>query len=186
MTIFGSRPRWKVLAAVAFGCSAILAPAVAQAASASHARPVAPASPQTAQCNSGNTYVWLALAANGATGTIYYPVEFTNTGSHSCWLAGFPGVSGLTSSYRILGPAAGRFSATAHRVTLKPRQTAHAVLGIVNSGFIGGCHAATARALGVYPPNQRQRQVVGSFSFPACKNKVYMHVYPVTPGIGVP
>ena len=51
MTIFGSRPRWKVLAAVAFGCSAILAPAVAQAASASHARPAAPASPAGDEAN---------------------------------------------------------------------------------------------------------------------------------------
>jgi hypothetical protein len=186
MTIARNLPRWRVLAAVALACSAILAPAVAEAASASHALPAAHARPQTAECNSGDTYVWLALAANGATGTIYYPVEFTNTGSHSCWLRGFPGVSGLSSSYRILGPAAGRFRASAKRVTIKPKQTAHALLGIIDSGFISGCHAATARALGVYPPNQRQKQVVASFSFPACTNKVYMHVYPVTPGIGVP
>jgi|HubBroStandDraft_2_1064218.scaffolds.fasta_scaffold08073_4 hypothetical protein len=188
MTIIRSWPRWRVLAAIAIACSAALVPAVAQAASASHAHPATPARPQTAECASGNTYVWLALAANGALGTIYYPVEFTNTGSHSCWLEGFPGVSAVTGSGRALGPAAGRFSATPHRVTLKPNQTAHAALGIIDvgGGTIAGCHLATAGGLAVYAPNQRRRQLVLNFSFRACKNKVYMHVYPVTSGIGVP
>src|ERR1700685_271792 len=105
MTIVRSLPRWRVLAAVALACSAILAPAAAEAASASHAPPASHARPQTAECNSGDTYVWLALAADAATGTIYYPVEFTNTGSHSCWLQGFPGVSGLARSSPVLCPA---------------------------------------------------------------------------------
>ena len=44
----------------------------------------------------------------------------------------------------------------------------------------------TGAALGVYPPNQKQRQYVSNFTFPACKNKGYLQVFPVQPGIGVP
>ena len=44
----------------------------------------------------------------------------------------------------------------------------------------------TAAGLQVYPPNQTARQLIHSFTFIACPHKVYLHVYPVTPGIGVP
>jgi Protein of unknown function (DUF4232) len=172
------RYRYLAGAAAVVAAGAIVLPAVAQA---SPARPEA-----VRQCSAAETYVWLALAPNGAAGTIYYPVEFTNMGSRACWLYGYPGVSGLTSRGRRVGPAAGRFTSTPRRVTIGASQTVHALLGIVEDGVIAGCRAVTAAGLGVYPPGQRSQQQIGDFSFPACSNKVYMHVYPVQPGIGVP
>jgi Protein of unknown function (DUF4232) len=170
----------QIATAVAFACVAIGLPAAALAAARS------PSQPATAKCTSAHTLVWLALAPNGATGTIFYPVEFSNVGPASCVLFGFPGVSAVTRTGGRLGPAAGRFSAKPHSVTLKPGQTAHALLGIVNAGFIPHCQSATGAGLKVFPPNQRGFQFVFNFSFPVCKNKIFMHVYPVTPGIGVP
>ena len=170
----------RIAAAALIGCAAVGLPAAALAAGGS------PAHPAIARCTAAHTYVWFALAPNGAAGTIYYPVEFTNLGSAKCILFGYPGVSAVNKSGGQLGPAAGRFKATRHNVTLKPGQTAHAALGIVDPGFIAHCKKATAAGLKIYPPNQTAFQLIFNFTFPVCKNKLFMRVYPVTPGIGVP
>ena len=175
-----TRASRRIAAAAVIACVALGLPAVALAAAGSPAHPAIP------RCTDANTLVWLALAPNGALGTIYYPVEFTNVGKASCVLFGYPGVSAVTKSGHQLGPAAGRVPAKRHNVTLKRGQTAHAALGIVSDGVIAHCKNATGAGLKVYPPNQRGFQFVFNFTFPACKNKVFMHVYPVTPGIGVP
>ncbi len=167
------------LLAAAVACLAIGIPAIALASSGG--RSVA----ATPRCTAAHTYVWLALSPNGAAGTIYYPVEFTNLGSTKCTLAGYPGVAAINSADHKLGRAATRVGVPAHTVTLQPHQTAHAILGIEETGAVG-CHAVTAAGLQVYPPNQTVRQVVGSFTFRACGHKVYLRIYPVTPGIGVP
>jgi hypothetical protein len=183
MNLVKRRPSWRGAAVAGVAGLALLAPVVAWTATAANAGTRAA---QVAQCGDTSTYVWLADAPNGATGHIGYPIEFTNTGARSCWLGGFPGVQGVTGSGHALGPAAGRYSLSGHRVTIKPDQTAHAELVITDKGFISGCHQGTGAGLAVYPPNQRQRQLVLNFTFPACKNKAYMSVLPVQPGIGVP
>jgi len=171
-----ARMRLAAAAAVAFLAAGV--PAVAIASSS------APAAPR---CNASNTYVWFGLSPNGAAGTIYYPVEFTNVGSKACTLTGFPGVSAISNSARQIGLAATRVkSVPVHKVTVKPEQTVHAVLGIVEPGLITGCHNAAADGLKVYPPNEKSRMLVLNFSFTACKNKPFLRVYPVAPGIGVP
>jgi Protein of unknown function (DUF4232) len=166
------------IAAIAAACAAIAVPAIALAS-------VGGKSAATPHCTSTNTFVWLALAPNGAAGTIYYPLEFTNLGSATCTLTGYPGVAAINGAGHKLGPAAVRVGAPVHTLTLKAHQTVHAVLGIEETGAVG-CHAVTAAGLQVYPPNQKGRQVVASFTFMACPHKVYLRIYPVTPGIGVP
>jgi hypothetical protein len=174
--------RKRLAAGAAIACLAIGVPTVALAASSA---PLA--RPSTPRCNNSNTYVWFALSPNGAAGTIYYPVEFSNTGSSACTLAGFPGVSAVNKSDHQLGLAAKRTRGfTAHTVTIQPGQTAHAMLGITEAEVIGGCHNATASGLKVYPPNEFTKQLVMHFTFSVCTNKPSMRVYPVTPGIGVP
>jgi hypothetical protein len=174
-----SRSR-RIAAVAAIASATLLVPAVALASS--------PARSQVPACASvgTSTQVWLALAPDGALGTTYFPIEFANLGSHACTLYGYPGVSAVSSSFKRIGPAAGRFSATPHLVTLKPNQSVHALLGIVTDGTVRGCHAATGAGLAVYPPGETLRQLVLNFTFPACTNKVFMRVYPVTPGLAVP
>ncbi|HXW47640.1 MAG TPA: DUF4232 domain-containing protein [Streptosporangiaceae bacterium] len=176
----GMRVRVLVIAAAALACSAAaLLPTIAQARQAS---------PQVARCSASNTDVWFAISPSGAAGTIYYPVEFTNLGSHTCWLSGYPRVFGTTKSGTSFGAAAGRLTMPVRRIVLRKNQTAHALLGIVEPGIIPGCHAVTGGGLAVYPPGQAHKQLVGSFYFPGCRNKkaVYLHVGPVQAGIGVP
>jgi hypothetical protein len=179
LTISRLAGRGRVIATTAIACAAIGAPAVALAASSAHSGPAVKA------CRASQTYVWFALAPNGAAGTIYYPIEFTNTGA-PCTLRGFPGVAAVGKTGHQLGKPAGRFSMAVHTVTLKHNQTAHALVGIEEASIIGGCHLATGDGLQVFPPNQKQKQVTGAFVFAACTNRVFMHVYPVQPGIGVP
>jgi hypothetical protein len=182
MNLMQRRPGWRAITAAAVTSLAVLVPAAALAATGGQAAPRAAA---VARCASSATYVWLADAPNGAGPVDGYPIEFTNTGTHSCWLAGFPGVAGITASGHTIGPAAKRYGVTAHRVTIKPGQTAHAELLITIKGFIT-CHNATGAGLAVYAPNQTQRQFVYNFTFAACTNKGYLSVLPVQAGIGVP
>jgi hypothetical protein len=169
--------RARLAALTAAACLAAGVPAVALASSSA---------PATPRCNASNTYVWFALSPNGATGHIYYAVEFTNVSSAACTLYGYPGVSAIGKTLHQIGVAAARIPVTKHTVTVKPRQTVHAVLAITEPGFISGCHNVAAAGLKVYPPNERSKQYVLNFSFTACKNKPFLSVYPVTPGIGVP
>jgi len=50
--------------------------------------------------------VWLGLGVGGgATGSIYYPGEFTNVTGHTCHLFGFPGVSAIYNGHQAGSPA---------------------------------------------------------------------------------
>jgi Protein of unknown function (DUF4232) len=170
----------RAVAAGVVACVLAAGPAVALAASSGHQ------SSAIKRCTAANTYVWFALSPSGAAGTIYYPMEFTNTGSSACTLTGWPGVAGINKSSKKVGPAARRVSGPAGALVLRPGQTAHALVGIVEPGIIAGCHSFTAHGFQVYPPNQVHKQFVEGFVFTGCRNKVYMSVYPVAPGIGVP
>jgi hypothetical protein len=167
------------LLTAAVATAAIAVPAVALASSGGRSVAAAP------RCAAANTFVWLALSPNGAAGTIYYPVEFTNLGGTTCTLRGYPGVAAINGAGLKLGRAASRIGATVTTVTLKPHQTAHANLGIEETGAVI-CHPVNAAGLQVYAPSQKVRRIVSNFTFQACRHKLYLRVFPVTPGIGVP
>ena len=48
--------------------------------------------------------------ANGAAGTVFYPLNFVNTSKLGCTLRGYPGVSAVTSSGRQIGSPASQIS----------------------------------------------------------------------------
>ena len=133
--------------------------------------------------------VWVAAdQGNGAAGTVYYPLEFTNLSAHSCSLHGFAGVSAIDRGGRQLGSPAGWESGTSNTVILAPGATAHAVLAYhdVVVGQAPGCQTvATASELRVYPPDQRTA-TDGFFDLPVCAHTgpVYMDVGPIQPGVG--
>jgi hypothetical protein len=99
-------------------------------------------------------------SSNGAAGTIYYDVVFTNAGSVACFLQGYPGVS-LVSAASTAGSQIG---ADAKRDSVMPPrqiivaagQTAHAVLGVAEAGNFpaSNCDPVTAHWLRVFPPDQ--------------------------------
>jgi hypothetical protein len=94
----------------------------------------------------------------GAAGSTFQVIDFTNISNATCTLYGYPGVS-LASGNPLtqIGLAAAE-SHTAPRklVTLAPGAVANAVLRIVHAvNFPAAkCHLVTANQLKIYPPNQ--------------------------------
>ena len=113
--------------------------------------------------------------SNGAAGTIYTDIDFTNTSGSACVLEGYPGVSLVsagTKAGRQIGDDAKRTTTTPVRaVTLGAGQTAHAVLGIAQAlNFPAAkCKPVTAHWLKVFPPNQRAA-AYASFTTKTCGN----------------
>jgi hypothetical protein len=111
--------------------------------------------------------------ADGAAGSTYYPIDFTNTSADACTLAGYPGVSFVTAAEgtgRQIGAAAQRnpqFGSVA--VRLDPEGHAHAWLQVAQASNYpaSACSPVTARGLRVFPPDQTQPGYIQQ-DFPAC------------------
>lgn len=181
-----------VIAAAAV--AGLIATSAAFAASSSGAVPTADtsrAAPAAVRaCTADDLGVWLAVAQlDGAAGSVYYPLQFTNLSRHVCAMRGFAGVSAVDRSLRQLGSPAGRAHVVPVRtVVLAPGRTAHAVLryGDVTVSTAPGCHP-TLRTfeLRVYPPGQHHA-TYAAFDFEVCSHAgpVYMDIGPIQAGVG--
>ncbi|MFG2787396.1 DUF4232 domain-containing protein [Streptomyces sp. NPDC048419] len=87
----------------------------------------------------------------GAAGSLYQPIKFTNISRGSCALRGYPGVSVLDSKHRQIGAAATHSGRSYATVVLAPGHSASAVIRTTN-GPIGGACRRTGSYLRVYPP----------------------------------
>lgn len=168
----------------AIACVAALASVVALTGAAQASTPA---------CATSGLVVWLDTMGNGAAGTTYYNLEFTNLSGHACKLVGYPGVSGIGLSGRQLGSAASRDGAHAPAtVTLASGTTvnmvgttATVILAITDVANFpaASCHPVTAAGLRVFPPNQRASKLI-PFPFRACSSgPSYLHVEAVQKGI---
>jgi hypothetical protein len=143
-------------------------------------------------CATANLAVWVDVSqGSGAAGTIFYPLDFTNTGSRACTVYGYPGVSATNANGGQLGRAAGRNPLyKAKTVTIPAGGTAHAMLSWVEIGNFtpSGCKPTTASLLKVYPPN-RKSAAFGFFSLQACRATAplytYLDVTTIQPGVGL-
>ena len=163
--------------------SAAVACAAALAAVAATTSPAATTA-STPRCATSGVVIWLETQGNGALGSIYYNLDFTNLSGHSCTLHGYPGVSAVNLGGHTLGSAASRDNFHAPvLVTLASGATARAVLRIVEAGNFPAsiCRQVPAAGLRVYPPNQTASKVV-PFPFSACSRSgpVYLSVRVVT------
>lgn len=171
----------RVFIAGAFAAAAALAPAAALAApgAAGHTGHVA-----TPACATSGLDIWLDTQGQGAAGSIYYKLNFTNLSGSTCTLFGYPGVSGINLGGTQLGSPATRVGATPHTVILANGATAFAQIGIVQAGIFppSQCGPVTAAGLRVFPPNQTQSKKV-PFPFAACAKAgpLYLKVMPVQP-----
>jgi hypothetical protein len=114
-----------------------------------------------AACADGQIDSWLNTNGNGAAGTIYYDLQFTNLSAQTCSLDGFPGVSAVNIGGHQIGGAATR-NGSRHKINVRPGATVEATLGVVETGnFSGGdCKPVTAFGLRVYAPNQRSSDII--------------------------
>lgn len=135
-------------------------------------------------CQTANLTAALG-APNGAAGTIYYSLTFTNKGSATCTLFGYPGVSFVTGPTGTqVGAAAARSGGTPTAVTVAPSASAHAQLGISEASNYGpGCEMTPVTGLRVYPPGQTAALFV-PHTGTGCANKadILLHVGAVVAG----
>lgn len=141
-------------------------------------------------CTAADLGAWVAVTqGNGAAGSIFYPLQFTNLSRHACAMRGFPGVSAIDRHGHQLGSPAGRdHTRPVRTVVLAPGATAHAILryGDVTVATAPGCHPVSSMfELRVYPPGQRQA-TYAAFGVEACSHTgpVYLHVTPLQAGVG--
>jgi hypothetical protein len=168
------------LAAVtALTLTAAQAPALARAA----------ATTSTPKCTAADLGTWVAAdQGDGAAGTVFFPLEFTNLSGHACSLFGFPGVSATDSHGHQLGsPARWDHSVSPHLVTLAPGATAHSVLAY-SDVVVGNCpagHVRTASALRIFPPDRFQAaHAYWDLATCAVKGSVFLQVGAIQPGAG--
>src|SRR6266581_277180 len=118
--------------------------AVIAAASAAGLIATSAAAAAVRACTADDLGAWVAVSqSDGAAGTIYYPLQFTNLSRHACAMRGFPGVSAVDRNLHQLGSPAGRAHVVPVRtVVLAPGATAHTILGYgdVEVATTPGCH----------------------------------------------
>ena len=98
-------------------------------------------------------------SGEGAAGSQFVPLVFTNTGSGSCSLDGYPGVSFVDANGDQVGNAATRNAQhDPSRVTLQSGDSASAVVQIGGTTNFppADCAAKDATALRVYPPDSTE------------------------------
>jgi hypothetical protein len=146
-----------------------------------------------AACRTGTLHIAVdASQAQGAAGSAYYPLNFTNTSGTACEMYGYPGVSFAAApagAGRQIGVAAQRSSAFAKvAVRLAAGQTAHAWLKVAVAGNYPAatCQPVTAHWLRIYPPGETAASYVGH-PFDACSSAsaALLSVLPVRAGQGV-
>jgi hypothetical protein len=106
------------------------------------------------RCTTGELSASLG-EGDAAAGSVYRPLIFTNTGSHTCELRGFPGVSYVAGDDgHQVGPAAAMSGERGGQVPIAAGGTAQAQLQLVNvqNYDVGACHPVAVRGLRVFPP----------------------------------
>jgi Protein of unknown function (DUF4232) len=177
---------------ITIAAAAIAGLAISSAAYAATATTATPAAARSVPaCSSSDIGAWVAIdQANGAAGTFFYPLQFTNLSGHTCYLYGYPGVSAISQSGRQLGsPADWGSMAGARVVILAPGATAHTILAYRNAAVtteIGCDPVSTMASLRIFLPGQYQ-PTYAEFELEACSRPGvrYLTVWePIRAGVG--
>jgi hypothetical protein len=121
--------------------------------------------------------------ANGAAGTVFYPITFLNTSKLGCTLHGYPGVTAVTGSGKQIGSPASQIPSSSKAVTLLPGKAQSALVGIVETGNFSPsqCAPVTAAGLKVFPPSQSKAVTIKkTFSTCSSTTVISLTVRPVS------
>jgi uncharacterized protein DUF4232 len=140
-------------------------------------------------CTTANLVVWVNVdQGQGALGTWYYPLEFTNVSNHACRVWGYPGVSATDAIGKQLGDAAGRQADWPPAwVNIGAGRTVHALFGYAAAKVsTASCKPQTATYLKVYPPDQTTARHA-FFDLPSCTlpHHTYLFVSVIRPGSAI-
>jgi uncharacterized protein DUF4232 len=127
-------------------------------------------------CKAADLKLTLKGSDAGA-GHAYVNLVFTNKGSRTCTMQGYPGVSYVTGDNgRQVGEAAYRQGTKGAVVTLAPGKSAYAPIDEVNVHNYdpAACHPTSTRGLRIYPPHDTAAMFV-SQSGTGCTGSVPGH-----------
>lgn len=158
---------------LAAGAAVALAVAAAGAAPAAASAP--DRAPGTPMCTAKQLSAELGGGDAGA-GHIYRYLVLTNTGSATCHLTGYPGVSLLDSAGKQIGKPADRQPSRYSPVVLKPGASASDTIHTIN--HMGTCQAPSA-SIRVYPPGNTESLVIPG-EITVCDNT--FTITPLAPG----
>lgn len=134
-------------------------------------------------CTTKELTAKLTQGAGGGAGSSYPYLVLTNSGSRTCTLRGYPGVS-LRHGDTQIGAAAERDrTVSASTITLQPGQSAHSALRIVNAGNFdtSDCTPTAADTMLVYPPDQKESISIDATGITGCANSdtqiLYVQVF---------
>lgn len=148
------------------------------------ARPTASRGPS--RCSTADLQLTVGTG-NGAEGTIYYPLDFTNVSGSACMMYGYPGVAFVTGpGGSLIGARASLIGTIAPTlITLKTGATAHATLGVSDVLISNNClhHQVLVNWVQVFPPGQYSA-LFARLSMRGCADRalVIMVVGPVSSG----
>lgn len=151
------------------------------------------------RCTTGDLVVWLDTMGNGAAGSSYYNLEFTNVSTHACSVSGYPGVSAVTGAGAQIGTAAGHnpehpatlitlssAAATGGPGGFANTNTATVILAITDAGNYSNsaCRRVVSSGLRVYPPDQTASKII-PYPFVTCAKRgpLILHVEAIQKGV---
>ena len=175
-----ARTSRRLVAGLGLACTAILLPTAALASSAG---PSAPARAVVGRCLSQNTTVWYGLPSNDTAGSSFFDLEFSNTGHSTCTFFGFPGITAIDAHGHQVGLPATRTGPQGAHVTLRPGDTAHVILRVVDAGAI--CRPVNAVLLKVFPPGQFSSKLV-PLKTQGCLGHAVLSTDAIHPRTGIP
>jgi hypothetical protein len=137
------------------------------------------------RCTTGQLRLSLGQS-QGAAGSTFTPIVFTNASKHPCTLFGYPGVSFLDSTGAQVGVDATHDGGEEATVTLGPGDAANAQLQVPDPGNFSAaqCKQANAATLRVYPPGDFAALSIADAVTVCTTAKGAANVHPVTPGSG--
>jgi Protein of unknown function (DUF4232) len=122
---------------------------------------------------------------DGTAGTSYMPIIFTNIGTVSCELHGYPGVSfvGDGNGTQIGAAAVEDTSVAIVQNTLTPGAAVTARLAISDPGNYSDCSPVPVDGLRIYPPHSYGAAYVATTGLTGCSNasRKILTVQPVLP-----
>jgi Protein of unknown function (DUF4232) len=101
------------------------------------------------------------VRTEGAAGSVYVTVRFTNVSEQACWLAGYPKVLFFTEDGRPLTTASRRNGGPTPKVVLRPSGTAEFFIRYPNPG-VAQCRPHRTHRYLVTPPRASQPLLVES------------------------
>lgn len=120
----------------------------------------------------------LALAVagtEGAAGSVYYTLEFTNTGDSACTMTGYPGVSLVAGDGEQIGSAAERSPQQGEGTTVRlaPGDTTRVDLQVAQAGNYDDaeCEPSEASGFRVYPPDELDAMYLPYDGLTGCQNE---------------